>query len=139
MGLYPDQIPPRATDAITAAKQLDPIRARAAAGPDDEMPEAGSGSRLTIAYPPARPPPRPGSRSSHARTRTAGQAARRRCRTGRVRRPRQAAPAGGLPKRRSRPDHPDAVQHPPLATIASYYLQAPKAFGHMYEGVAARS
>jgi len=26
-----------------------------------------------------------------------------------------------------------------LAKIDSYYLQAPKAFGHMYEGVAARS
>jgi hypothetical protein len=139
MGLYPDQILPPATDAITAAKQPEPIRARAAAGPDDEMPEAGSGPGLNTACPPAGPPSRPGSRPSHAGTRTAGHAARRRCRTGRVRRPRRAAPAGRLRKRRSRPDHPDAVQHPPLATIASCHLQAPKASGHMHEDVAPRS
>jgi ubiquinone/menaquinone biosynthesis C-methylase UbiE len=54
MGLYSDQILPRATDVIMAAKQLDPIRARAAAGLDGEVLEVGFGSGLNIAYyPPA--------------------------------------------------------------------------------------
>jgi ubiquinone/menaquinone biosynthesis C-methylase UbiE len=54
MGLYSDQILPRATDVIMAARQLDPIRARAAAGLDGEVLEVGFGSGLNIAYyPPA--------------------------------------------------------------------------------------
>jgi ubiquinone/menaquinone biosynthesis C-methylase UbiE len=54
MGFYSDQILPRATDVIMAAKQLGPIRARVAAGLDGEVLEVGFGSGLNIAYyPPA--------------------------------------------------------------------------------------
>ncbi len=54
MGFYSDQILPRATDVIMAAKQLGPIRARVAAELDGEVLEVGFGSGLNIAhYPPA--------------------------------------------------------------------------------------
>jgi ubiquinone/menaquinone biosynthesis C-methylase UbiE len=54
MGFYSNQILPRATDVIMAAKQLGPIRARVAAELDGEVLEAGFGSGLNIAYyPPA--------------------------------------------------------------------------------------
>jgi hypothetical protein len=43
MGFYSDQILPRATDAIMARKQLDPIRARVAADLDGEVLRLQSG------------------------------------------------------------------------------------------------
>jgi protein-L-isoaspartate O-methyltransferase len=53
MGFYSDQILPRATDVIMAAKQLGPIRARVAAGLDGGVLEVGFGSGLNIAYYPS--------------------------------------------------------------------------------------
>jgi len=53
MGFYSDQILPRATDVIMAAKQLGPIRARVAAELDGEVLEVGFGSGLNIAHYPS--------------------------------------------------------------------------------------
>ena len=53
MRFYSDQILPRATDVIMAAKQLGPIRARVAAELDGEVLEVGFGSGLNIAHYPS--------------------------------------------------------------------------------------
>lgn len=54
MGFYSDQILPRATDVIMAAKSSARSGARVAAGLDGEVVEIGFGSGLNIAYhPPA--------------------------------------------------------------------------------------
>ena len=53
MGFYSDQILPRATDVIMAAKQLGPIRARVSAELDGEVLEVGFGSGLNIAHYPS--------------------------------------------------------------------------------------
>ena len=53
MGFHSDQILPRATDVIMAAKQLGPIRARVAAELDGEVLEVGFGSGLNIAHYPS--------------------------------------------------------------------------------------
>lgn len=54
MGLYADQLLPRATDVVMARKEFEPIRARVSAGLEGEVLEIGFGSGLNIThYPPA--------------------------------------------------------------------------------------
>jgi ubiquinone/menaquinone biosynthesis C-methylase UbiE len=54
MGIYADQIVPRATDIVMARKEFTPIRARVVAALDGDVLEVGFGSGLNVPqYPPA--------------------------------------------------------------------------------------
>lgn len=50
MGIYADQIVPRATDIVMARKEFIPIRARVTAGLDGDVLEVGFGSGLNVPH-----------------------------------------------------------------------------------------
>jgi ubiquinone/menaquinone biosynthesis C-methylase UbiE len=53
MGIYSDEIVPRATDMVMARKEFRPIRARVAAGLSGEVLEVGFGSGLNVPHYPS--------------------------------------------------------------------------------------